>query len=188
MHRQCLSEPGRLHSTLRGCSTAVRCSVRWPGPRWPSGAGPSTSGTQTLIYSFVANYSRTNGGCRRGVVRASAGRAVSRPLLGAHRLGHLEERQRQEGDERQRPDPEHATPPDLVEQQDGEQGGQQASHRHAGVSDGSSQVLLTRGALPRLPARVGHEDGQTRSDPPEQSLRQRLGGRVRPAARRWIDR
>jgi hypothetical protein len=36
--------------------------------------------------------------------------------------------------------------------------------------------------------RVGHEDGQTRSDPPEQSRRQRLGGRVRPAAPRWIDR
>jgi hypothetical protein len=51
-----------------------------------------------------------------------------------------------------------------------------------------ARFFLPGGALPRLPARVGHEDGQTRSDPPEQSRRQRLGGRVRPAARRWIDR
>ena len=62
----------------------------------------------------------------------------------------------------------------------------------------SNDLLLVRTALVRssvqwhegdvVGQRVGHEDGQTRSDPPEQSRHQRLGGRVRPAARRWIDR
>ena len=61
-----------------------------------------------------------------------------------HGLGHLEKRQRQQGEDRQRPDHEQSAPSDGIQEKNGEQSAEQASQRHAGIGDGAAEVLLSR--------------------------------------------
>ena len=103
-------------------------------------------------------------GERAGLLDAAAGEQPAR------RLGHLEERQRQQRDDRQGTDPEHAPPADPGEQDDGEQRGQQAPEGHAAVDDGVAEVLLPgRGELRDDRARGGHQGADAEAgDEPHQ--------------------
>jgi len=104
-----------------------------------------------------------------------------------HRLRQLPERQRQQGDQRQRPDQEQTAPADGIQQHDGQEGTDQAAHRHPAVADRAAQVLLPRRGDLR-DQRAGGGDQRPHAQAGEKPENTERGGAVRERGDRHPDR